>query len=308
MSFLIIAFSVSAVLGIISVCIKEKKKTIRTLSILIIIIGLGGAIYQEFTSIQDKRNTSMDDSLSPTYFFHIDDKIIVHIGGNYFESNIPESKELILMKVPFLSSDSKIVFSEKGPLLYTKLKNFDGEIVAILEKNDWSLNTNNIFRRNYDKSALEVIDKYGTPFLQIIFIAIDEMRINGVFINNKRYTILTDDGTTLFNSEKELSTSDVLLKKDLKIKPIFIYKKNSLGKRTEYGEKFNDKYVKDSLDIRKLEIEYSSMNYEQFEDSLVSFISELENLENEYRTSDAIKKDFNKKLKLRAEIVKVSNQ
>ena len=46
------------------------------------------------------------------------------------------------------------------------------------------------------------------------------------------------------------------------------------------------------------------MNYEQFEDSLVSFISELENLENEYRTSDAIKKDFNKKLKLRAEIVK----
>lgn len=68
-----------------------------------------------------------------------------------------------------------------GLLISAVVRSLDGRIVAKIHNNEWVLNPNNYFRRNFDKSALEVIDEYDIPVLQIEYLTKNQMKLGGIF-------------------------------------------------------------------------------------------------------------------------------
>ena len=54
-------------------------------------------------------------------------------------------------------------------------------IIAKIHGNEWVLNPNNYFRRNFDRSSLEVIDEYDIPVLQIEYLDEQRIKIGGIF-------------------------------------------------------------------------------------------------------------------------------
>jgi hypothetical protein len=50
-----------------------------------------------------------------------------------------------------------------GLLISAIVHSLDGKIIAKIQDNEWLLNPNNYFLRNFDRSALEVVDEYGIP-------------------------------------------------------------------------------------------------------------------------------------------------
>ncbi|WP_342086444.1 hypothetical protein [Dyadobacter sp. OTU695] len=58
------------------------------------------------------------------------------------------------------------------------VRNKRGEIVAEMTENEWELNEKNYYKRNYDKSALEVIDDKGMVIFQIEVLS-DRIKMQG---------------------------------------------------------------------------------------------------------------------------------
>jgi len=105
-------------------------------------------------------SVGMDQS-SQVFTFQMNEGVIVQPLGRYAPFSISKDKDGLLI--------SAIVHS------------LDGKIIAKLENNDWVLNPNNYFRKNFDRSALEVIDEYDIPVLQVEYVDENRIRIGGIF-------------------------------------------------------------------------------------------------------------------------------
>lgn len=68
-----------------------------------------------------------------------------------------------------------------------------GRIVAIIKDNEWQVNQNNIFDRNYTRNSLEVIDQKGRVVLQVVLVN-DTIQVQARFYDAKGrvYTIIGD--------------------------------------------------------------------------------------------------------------------
>lgn len=94
-----------------------------------------------------------------------------------------------------------ITLDQNGALLVSaKFTDFDGSIVAIIKNNEWEINPNNYFRRNYDSVGFEVIDREGITKFQIEFITNEKIKIGGVFRDSKNW---------LFVYDRTLSATDI---------------------------------------------------------------------------------------------------
>jgi len=71
--------------------------------------------------------------------------------------------------------------TEKGLLISMVIQSSDGKITAKMIRNKWVINPNNRFRTNYDAHALEIIDDYDIPVLQIEYLDAVTLKIGGVF-------------------------------------------------------------------------------------------------------------------------------
>lgn len=61
-----------------------------------------------------------------------------------------------------------VLKTEEGQIkLSMMIRDRTGKIVAEIDKNEWKVNPNNSFDRNYSKNALEVKDSYGDIILQV---------------------------------------------------------------------------------------------------------------------------------------------
>jgi hypothetical protein len=78
--------------------------------------------------------------------------------------------------------------TKQGLVVSAMVYSLDGKIVAEIIDNNWVINPNNYFRKNFDSHALEVIDQYNIPMLQIDYLAPDEVRIGGLFRAEDRPT------------------------------------------------------------------------------------------------------------------------
>jgi hypothetical protein len=121
-------------------------------------------------------------------------------------------------------------------MLSSKFYNFNNEIVGEIEDNEWRLNKN-YFKRNYNKSAIEVIDNYDVVVMQVI-LEKDSILINGVLTCGKNIMICNGDNTLMFSSESlkleqsGMTEKDLYIKEGRKIKRLFEYTGDDwLGKR-----------------------------------------------------------------------------
>jgi hypothetical protein len=67
-----------------------------------------------------------------------------------------------------------------GLLISAIVHSLDGKIIAKIQDNEWLLNPNHLLR-DFDRSALEVIDEYGIPVLQVEYLDAQRIRLGGVF-------------------------------------------------------------------------------------------------------------------------------
>ena len=70
---------------------------------------------------------------------------------------------------------------QNGLLISAIVHSLDDKIIAKIINNEWVLNPNNYFRKNFDKSALEVTDEYDIPVLQVEYLDASRIKIGGIF-------------------------------------------------------------------------------------------------------------------------------
>ena len=110
----------------------------------------------------DESYTSVGvDQNSQVYTVQMSEGVIVQPLGRYAPFSISRDKNGLLI--------SAIVHS------------LDGKIIAKIQDNEWVLNPNNYFRKNFDRSALEVIDEYDIPVLQVEYVDESRIKIGGIF-------------------------------------------------------------------------------------------------------------------------------
>ena len=71
--------------------------------------------------------------------------------------------------------------TQEGLLISAIVYDIDGKIAARVIDNVWRVFDEQYLDRNFDSSAIEVIDTYGVPVLQVEFFAPDTVRVGGVF-------------------------------------------------------------------------------------------------------------------------------
>ncbi|MBI5376373.1 MAG: hypothetical protein HZA77_13150 [Candidatus Schekmanbacteria bacterium] len=77
------------------------------------------------------------------------------------------------------------IISDKGTLkVSTTIRNRKGTIVAELINNEWKVNKNNTFDRNYSKNAIEVKDDSGDIVLQVKVLE-DRIQFQGKFYDGQ---------------------------------------------------------------------------------------------------------------------------
>lgn len=74
--------------------------------------------------------------------------------------------------------------TSEGLLISMMIQSFDGKSVAEIRDNRW-FNPNNRYRKNFDDSALEIIDEYLVPVLQVEYLDPYTVKIGGVFRTEK---------------------------------------------------------------------------------------------------------------------------
>jgi hypothetical protein len=126
-------------------------------------------------------------------------------------------------------------------LLSSKFYNLNDEIVGEIIDNNWVVNSNSLFMRNYDDNAIEVIDNYNVVVMQVRMEE-NSIIINGIvhcgnliFICNENSSYNLDKSPGAQKHWKEMTgetLKDQYIKNGRKIKRIFKYSgKSWLGKR-----------------------------------------------------------------------------
>lgn len=98
------------------------------------------------------------------------------VGSTRYTINSPDGV--------FIRDGDKPVFTmnlKQGKLLVTTtMRDEKGDVVAELNNNEWQVNKNNVFDRNYTDSALEVRDQSGKVTLQVVHFG-DTIHLAGIF-------------------------------------------------------------------------------------------------------------------------------
>lgn len=118
-------------------------------------------------------------------------------------------------------------------LLSGSFRSLDGNTVAEIVDNEWQINPNNYFARNYDHHGLEIIDRDGIMKVQIDFIDKDSIIVNGFFKVDGVYSLVTRDKWEKW-PEGTLATKADLIKASEKLSLMFRYPSDKhFGKRAK---------------------------------------------------------------------------
>lgn len=162
--------------------------------------------------------------------------ITILIGSNKYEIDrllLISDSALNPFKGSLISIPLSIKLSKEGNLLVNcTFRDLSGKIVAELTENEWEVNPNNFFKRNYDDHGLEVIDQEGIMKLQIDFINNETLKIGG---------IIRDINDIHFISERMVISSDLravnkeeIIKSSEIISNMFVYPADKyFGKRAK---------------------------------------------------------------------------
>ena len=230
-----IALIVIGVLGRIALYfLKPETKFFIILSILVVSIGGVIAItdlYKKYeankkSALSGKLNAKVDDSHSDKVTLLLASNTL-DISKNFFIDGRPIRPFKILCGLDYPIT---IVLKNDNIFITARVSSLDGRTVAELNNNEWSVNPNNYFDRNYNGSTLEVIDEYSIPILQIELVNQNTVRIGGVFYDGNRLIIISEHLKIVGGPMSE----EKILEGCRDLKRIFAYPSNQ-----HFGEKSN---------------------------------------------------------------------
>ena len=184
---------------------KSKKVDSSSVYWLKIIVGIGvviGACIYLFIYILEQANLKEDEekiAVSGTikggekismggYF------VTVSLGNilNIYSMDSLENGMLVNLDLKGAYDQTPFTIKFKNSTLYISvtLRDMDGNIVAEIKDNEWEINKNNYFKRNFDSNGFEVIDKSGILKLQIFIREKDLIFIHGVLKDKSGYIII----------------------------------------------------------------------------------------------------------------------
>lgn len=122
------------------------------------------------------------------------DYVFVDFGSNIFSYKKESLKNGIQCSPITIGIKYPIFLKIKNDSLFVSatINSRDGKVVAEIIDNEWKINPNNYFKRNYDKHGFEVVDQESILKLQVYFTGNDSIKIGGVFMNGKnRYSFIS---------------------------------------------------------------------------------------------------------------------
>jgi len=237
---MIICYSLAVILILWQFFVKRKQ----FLTIIAILLFIAGTVIPSLLMMREAKLRDENASLKGEIKANIQntsDGIIVHLGATRvsfrredFISGV-SINVLSTLGIVDKRAEIKIKISNTGLVVSTQVRGLDGKVVAEIGNNNWLINPNNYFLRNYDNSAFEVIDQYETPVLQIELVDNSNIRIGGIFAHRPSVLIIHDKGTIQAPlGEDEVDTSKLILRHNVSMTPWFL--KDKLGIRSEYGK------------------------------------------------------------------------
>ena len=164
--------------------------------------------------------------------------VTVHFGQSHISVSIQALKAGMNLQPFSFIGDRNITMTLKDDsiLVSADFRSFDGKIVAQIISNEWHINPNNYFDRNYDENGLEIIDQDGITKFQIDYTDLYNIRIGGSFISNGSVCAFLPSGQSIFLGIKDKSKEE-LIGLGNKIETLFLYpSKNNFGKRREVDQ------------------------------------------------------------------------
>jgi hypothetical protein len=183
MRIIIIVGLLAIPIGIWMLFLREKSNWFKICSILLIVLGAISSSITAYLSFAKNPSLQNIGVLTPKYqrSYKQETAGIAIRGDTSNQIYTIQMKENVIVQpfgrmVPF-----SLERTEKGLLISMVIQSSDGKITAKMIRNKWVINPNNRFRTNFDAHALEIIDDYDIPVLQIEYLDAVTVKIGGVF-------------------------------------------------------------------------------------------------------------------------------
>jgi hypothetical protein len=209
------------------------------ITVIVVILLVLATVVQIVSEIRDTREnekTKYTGTLKPEpkILLSVEKNIYPELelgdGGTIFKYVGPEGKPIF----KFFEDSHITISTENGQLKISAIiRNRDGVIVELI-KNEWKVNPNNTFDRNYSRNALEVKDNNNEIVLQVRHVG-DRIQFQGKFydINGNGVGLVKHPSGKGGMIEKTGSSHPQL---EITIEPIFRY-----PSELHFGELINKK-------------------------------------------------------------------
>jgi len=143
----------------------------------------------------------------------------VNIGSNILVSEVNALSQGINLRrfIDFgYDYPIQIRFKDGRLLISAEIKNQNGETIAKIKDNQWTVNNNKIIARdrNYNSYAFEVVDSELRPVLQVVVQDQNKIYIGGLFYTPNGTVLATPNGLFINPSDSQITDN---------IQPIFRY-------------------------------------------------------------------------------------
>ncbi|NID09356.1 hypothetical protein [Fibrivirga algicola] len=153
--------------------------------VLTALLAIGNIYFGNLVTLQNDREKATNGQLTTGKKMSSEDWVTVVVGG----VSMTNSKKAFTDGVDvstLISADGiepvKLRVRDDKIYVSTTIIGLDKKIVAEIEDNEWSVNPNNYYKRNYDDNSVEVIDQYGHVVLYVELVNPNLVKVNGVFI------------------------------------------------------------------------------------------------------------------------------
>jgi len=180
-------------------------KALLLIALGALLVGINGGIVIPYGwQLQDNWNKAMRGELIP-FQVNSTEPFTVQTGGLHAVVTIEDLSNGFDLRRAFNFNNMEYPFQvsfENGKLLVSaEIRNQEGNVVAKITDNQWSVNPNPVitYDRNYNSYAFEVVDSDLIPILQVVMTPQNLIFVGGVFYSTNGTLLSMLNGTTIFN-------------------------------------------------------------------------------------------------------------
>jgi hypothetical protein len=159
--------------------------------------------------------------------------VTLRVGNNIFTYDIDRLSKGVPF-TPIMAPDGPtftLKIDGKKILLTGTFRSIDNKITAEIFDNEWKVNPNNYFDRNYTDNELEIIDTQGITKLQFEFVNANMIDVSGV-LKIGSGLVFAAKGESIEGRPIHAMTVDEMIALSIKIPNVFVYPSGS-----HFGEK-----------------------------------------------------------------------